>query len=328
MFKPIGEQGQKKIVSSSAVLIGCGALGSNIAQLLVRAGVGKLKICDRDYVELENLQRQTLFDEDDVKENLPKAVAAREKLAKINSEVRVEVVVSDVNFENVEELIKGATLVLDGTDNFETRFLLNDACVKHNIPWIYGGAVSSYGMVAVILPNKTPCFRCLVGELPEAGSSPTCDTVGVLNSIVGVISSIQSGEAIKFISGNADALIDGVATIDLWQNSFRIFKAERDHNCKTCVLRDFEFLTTSPSHFTKLCGRNAVQIATKNRAQIDFAALSNKLNSLGKVSCNDFLLKFYIDGYELTIFKDARAIIKGTDDITKAKSLYAKYIGV
>ena len=332
LFKPIGEDGQRRISAGKVTLVGCGALGTGIAERLVRTGVGSLKICDRDFVELNNLQRQSLFCEEDVHNNMPKAVAAADKLRKINSSVKVEPIVTDVNHTNIEEIIRGSNVVLDGTDNFEVRFLINDACVKNGIPWIYGACVGSYGMAMAIVPRKSACFACAIGGLPSAGSSPTCDTVGVLNSIVGVVSSVQVNEAIKILTGAEQSLMDGVAVFDLWANTFQRFRVARADDCKCCVRREFEYLEGKNSSLAvKLCGRNAVQLMQKGQGRINFSELAQRLKPLGRVTHNCFLLKFYIaegDGeYELTLFTDGRAIVKGTEDRARARTLYAKYVG-
>jgi adenylyltransferase/sulfurtransferase len=224
LFAPLGKEGQERLGRSRVTIVGLGALGSTLASHLVRAGVGRVRLCDRDFVELDNLQRQVLYDEDDVKAGLPKAAAAAAKLARINSEVTLETRICDVNYANAEELTKDVDLLLDGTDNFETRFILNDACVKAGRPWIYGGCVGSYGMVMTVQPGKGPCFACLVGGLPAPGSSPTCDTAGVLNTAVGTVASLQATEALKLLSGHADKLLGGLQTLDVWHNTSQLVR--------------------------------------------------------------------------------------------------------
>lgn len=331
LFSEIGEQGQKKLRDSKVVLAGCGALGTVIANNLVRAGIGELKIIDRDFVELNNLQRQILFDEEDVKRNIPKAIAAVEKLKKINSQVKLEAVVADVNFTNVEALVEGAKLLVDGTDNFEVRFLLNDACVKADIPWIYGSCVGSYGLTMNIIPGKTPCFRCLFETAPLPGMAPTCDTAGVINPIVNIIAAIETAEAIKYLTGKFEALNKDLITIDIWEGSFEKFNIadRRDKfDCPCCKQRKFEFLEAKQgSSITSLCGRNAVQITQKSIGRVDFQELAERLKKSGEVTFNKYLLKFSIDQYEISLFPDSRAIIKGTNDFSVARGLYAKYIG-
>ena len=327
LFAPLGEEGQKRLSAARVTLVGLGALGSVIANHLVRAGVGFLRLCDRDFVELDNLQRQILYDEEDVKSNLPKAVAAAAKLKRINSEVTLDPRVCDVNYANVEELSKDVDLVLDGTDNFETRFLLNDACVKLKKPWVYGGCVGSYGMSMVILPEEGPCFTCLLSEKPAPGSSPTCDTAGVLNTAVAIIASLQANEANKILAGRRGALDGGLVTLDLWANTHQRIRVPRAADCVTCVKRQFPSLESDASGATTLCGRNAVQITPPSGSKLDLVETERKLASIGTVRRNDYLIKFAVDGCELTIFPDARAIVQGTDDPARARTLYAKYVG-
>jgi adenylyltransferase/sulfurtransferase len=331
LFSEIGEEGQKKLKDSRAVLVGCGALGTVIANNLVRAGIGELKIIDRDFVELNNLQCQILFDEEDVRKNIPKAIAAVEKLEKINSEVKLEGVVADVNFTNVENLVEGAKLLVEGTDNFEVRFLLNDACVKANIPWIYGSCVGSYGLTMNIIPGKTPCFRCLFESAPLPGMAPTCDTAGVISPIVNIIAAIETVEAIKYLTGRFEALNKNLIGIDVWEGSFdkfNIIDRKDKFDCPCCKQRKFEFLEAKEgSSVTSLCGRNAVQITQKSVARVDLKEVAERLKKSGKVTLNKYILKFSINQYEINLFPDSRAIIKGTNDFSVARGLYAKYIG-
>ena len=326
-FGPIGPEGQARLAAARVTLIGCGALGSTIANLLARAGVGHLRIVDRDFVELDNLQRQVLFDEEDVLSVLPKAVAAAEKLRRINASIEVEPIVEDVSHANVETLIADADTVLDGTDNFETRFVLNDACVKRGKPWIYGGCVGSYGMVLPVLPGETACLRCWISEVPPPGSSPTCDTAGVLNSAVGVIASLQANEAFKILTAHREALVSGLTVIDVWANTHQVLTVPRSSECASCGRRSFPSLEARESGVTTtLCGRNAVQV-TPPAGRLDLADAERRLSGLGPVRRNDYLLKFRIDPCELTLFADGRAIVQGTSDPAQARSLYAKYVG-
>lgn len=328
IFAPLGAPGQARLLASRVVIIGCGANGTVMANTLARAGVGSLVIVDRDFVELNNLQRQVLFDEDDVARGTPKAIAAVEKLWRVNSSIKIESIVADVNAENIEDLIEGATLVMDGTDNFETRFLINDACVKHNIPWVYAGAVASYGMTMTIVPRETACLRCVFQREPAPGTLPTCDTAGVIGPIVNVMASIASAEAIKFIAG-AGKRNAGLINIDLWENSFDSFAIARNPNCICCAQNKYEYLEgeRGGTMTASLCGRNAVQVNPGRGHALDLARLAEQLRGVGQVSLNEYLLKLQIANYELTIFPDARAIIKGTDDATVARSVYAKYVG-
>lgn len=323
----LGREAQDCVAASRVTLVGCGALGSNIANLLARAGVGRLRIVDRDFVELDNLQRQVLFDEEDVRSAMPKAAAAARRLAAINSSVAVEPVVADVTYANVEGLVADADAVLDGTDNFETRFVLNDACVKHGKPWVYGGCVGSYGMVLPVLPGETACLRCWLQDLPAPGSSPTCDTAGVLNTAAGIIASLQSNEAIKILAGRRDVLARGLTVLDVWSNTWQTLSIPRVPDCPACGRRDFPFLAAKDTGTaTSLCGRNAVQVSPP-AATIDLAELERRLAPAGKVRRNEFLVRFEVESYELTIFPDGRAIVKGTSDPARARALYARYIG-
>jgi adenylyltransferase/sulfurtransferase len=331
LFDGIGEDGQVRLAQSKAVIIGCGALGAVQAETLARAGVGELVLVDRDFVEESNLQRQIMFDESDALNRLPKAVAAASRIARVNSDIQIEPLVTDVNFENIEEIIAGSSLVMDGTDNFETRFLINDACVSSKTPWVYGAAVGSYGLTMTIVPGSSPCLRCVLELMPEPGSGPTCDTAGVIMPIVTTIASIQTAEALKLLTGQTDKLHRSLISIDLWNFQFNAldlstFNARAE--CPACSRGEFEFLRGAGRQVTTtLCGRNAVQIARSGRAAIDFAAMADRLKSAGEVVFNDFLLRFRVEGYDITVFRDARSIIRGTADPAVARGLYARYIG-
>jgi len=329
LFPEIGRAGQEKLLNSRVLLVGCGALGAAHAEMLARAGVGKLRIVDRDFVEFTNLQRQTLFKESDAAERLPKAVAAKTRIGEINSEIEVEAIVADVNNSNVESLIDGCDLVLDGTDNFHVRYLLNDACVKHAKTWIYGAAVSSYGTTMTIIPGETPCLRCIFDEMPDAGSSPTCDTAGVIMPIIATVSATQVAEALKILVGDTKSLHRSLMQFDVWANDRqRIKLGEPNPDCKTCGERVFEFLDAETQEFSAvLCGRDAVQIAPPKPTVIDLAGLATRLGSFGDVKQNEYLVRLSVDGHEVTIFADGRAIVNGTDDISAARSLYSRYVG-
>ena len=331
LFDGIGTAGQRRLLDARVVCIGCGALGTVIANTLARAGVGHLTIVDRDFVEESNLQRQVLFDEDDVRDALPKAVAAERKLRRVNSAISVTGIVSDVNHTNVESLIAGADLVMDGADNFETRFLLNDACVKHGIPWVYGACVSSYGLSMVVRPGTTPCLRCVIESAPPPGMSPTCDTAGVLSPVVGIVASFQCAEAIKFLTGNHEALSRDLISLDVWENRFQRLKIaglREVSDCPCCVHRRFEYLAAeSTSQTVTLCGRNSVQITFPPGHTIDFEDVGARLARAGTVQRNAFLLRCAVDQYDLTLFKDGRAIVQGTKDPSVARTVYAKYVG-
>lgn len=330
LFKPISREGQEKLLDSRVLIVGCGALGASHAETLTRAGVGFLRLVDRDFVEYTNLQRQTLYSETDAKERLPKAIAAKNRLAQINSEIEIEAIVADVNYSNIESFIKDRDLILDGTDNFQTRYLINDACIKHNKNWIYGAAVSSYGVTMTIQPNVTPCLRCTFEEMPDAGSAPTCDTAGVIAPIINSISAIQTTEALKILTGNFDKLHKSLIQVDVWENDWRKIKLGLPNaDCETCAKRNFEFLETGAPEFSAvLCGRNAVQIAPPKTVDLDLPALAEKLKNLGEVKQNEYLLRLTVGEHELTVFRDARAIIRGTDDVSTARSIYAKYVGI
>jgi adenylyltransferase/sulfurtransferase len=327
IFPGVGIAGQEKLLAAKAVVIGCGALGSSIANSLARAGVGRLVIVDRDFIELNNLQRQALFDEDDIARNLPKAIAAAEKLRRINSEITIEAVVADVSSDNIESLVAGAHVVLDGTDNFETRYLINDACVKHNIHWVYGGGIASHGMTMTIRPNVSACLRCVYKNPPRPGALATCDTAGVVSPIIQVISAWQTAEALKLLTGQG-TLNEGLMHFDVWENQTAQFKVQRRDDCPTCAQRRFEYLEAKVGTVTTaLCGRNAVQVRVRGAPPLALAALAQKLAAIATVHTNEYLLRFTVDDYELSVFPDARAIIKGTDDESVARTLYAKYIG-
>ena len=332
LFQKIGEVGQRKLVSSRVTVIGCGALGTVLVNTLARAGVGFLRIVDRDFIELNNLQRQVLFDEKDIQENLPKAVAAERKVKQINSEIQVEAIVSDVNFTNIERFIQDADFVLDGTDNFETRFLLNDACVKLNKPWVYGAVIGSHGLTMTIIPGETPCLRCVFESAPPPELTPTCDTAGIIAPASMVIASLEATEAIKFLTGNKKDLNKSLYSYDVWTRQAQSFKLDgmrETTNCPTCKKQDFEFLRgDTAGKTTTLCGRNAVQITRSDRVKLDFKELANRFEKVGEVKFNPCMFQAKIDGYEFTIFPDGRAIIKGTNDPAQAKTIYSKYVGV
>ncbi|MBI4115358.1 MAG: ThiF family adenylyltransferase [Candidatus Omnitrophica bacterium] len=326
----IGEEGQKRISESHVAIVGLGALGSVSANLLARAGVGKLRLIDRDFLDLNNLQRQVLFDEEDVRENLPKAVAAERKLSKINSEIKIEAIPADLNLETVDELLKEVQLVVDGTDNFETRFLINDFSLRGRIPWIYGGAVGTRGLAYVILPGEGPCLRCLFEEAPKPGEFETCDVTGILAPVSHWIASFQAMETIKILAGRKESADRRLWRIDLWKNEWKALEVSAfvKELCSGCKMRDYPYLTRERgSRTVTLCGRNAVQILQNLKGTINFQNLARKLSPSGAVKYNDYLLKASISPYEITVFPNGRAIIQGTQDEAEAKSVYAKYIG-
>jgi adenylyltransferase/sulfurtransferase len=329
LFNGIGKEGQRRLLKSRALIVGCGALGSAHAESLARAGVGKLRIADRDFVEFSNLQRQIMFSEHDASERMPKAIAAAKRISQINGDIEVEPQVTDVNHSNVEQLIKDCDVVLDGTDNFATRYLLNDACVKHEISWIYGAAVGSYGVTMTIQPHQTPCLRCVFEEAPPAASAPTCDTAGVIMPIISVVAAVQVAEALKLLTGQHETLHSSLMQFDVWRNEWRkINPGPRSPDCATCSLGNFTTLEAASGDFAAvLCGRNAVQISPAQAVRLNFEALAERLRVTGEVKFNEYLLRFRTGDFELTVFQDARSIIRGTNEITTARSLYAKYIG-
>ncbi|HOB74443.1 MAG TPA: ThiF family adenylyltransferase [Phycisphaerae bacterium] len=333
LFAPLGEEGQRRLLAARVTLIGCGALGSVLANTLVRAGVGFLRIVDRDFIELNNLQRQVLFDEDDIAANLPKAEAARRKLQRINSNVTIEARIADVTHRNIEELADGADLLLDGTDNFETRFLINDFCVKTNRPWVYGAVIGATGLALSILPHDTPCLRCVFETAPPPEMNPTCDTAGVLGPAVNMVASFQAAEAIKILAGRREAVNRRLLSFDLWAGRFALLKVQKAYDegdCPCCKRGQFEYLEGRwASSATTLCGRNAVQVTPPAGQRVDFAIIAAKMRavSVGEPSFNAFMLKARVDAFEVTVFADGRAIIKGTSKPEEAKTIYARYIG-
>ncbi|MGA2182409.1 MAG: ThiF family adenylyltransferase [Bryobacteraceae bacterium] len=324
LFAGIGQQGQQRILDACVTVVGCGALGSFQAAALARAGVGRIRIIDRDYVELGNLQRQWLFDEGDAADGLPKAAAAERQIARMNSSVHVEAAVADLTASNADDLLEGSDLILDGTDNFETRYLLNDYCVRAGIPWIYGGAVASYGIVMPVIPGRTACFACVYPE-PPAGAQPTCDTSGVLGPVTALVASLQVSAALKWIvTGDVPA---GITTADVWTGDVRrIGQPAPDAACRACGRREFTWLEQRGRAPISMCGRNAVQIHELNRP-LDLGELAGRLRPLGQVRVNEFALRFETPPYLLTVFPDGRVIVKGTTDPGIARSLYARYIG-
>jgi adenylyltransferase/sulfurtransferase len=331
-FYGMGEAGQKKLLASKVTLCGCGALGTVLANALVRGGVGHVRIVDRDFIETSNLQRQILFDEKDVAENLPKAEAAARKLRLINSSVKIEPVVANIDRTNILELSQDSDLVLDGTDNFEVRYLINDVAVKLNKPWVYGGSIGSYGQTMTILPGKTPCLRCVFEAAPAPGEAGTCETAGVLSPIVNIIASFQATEAFKILTGHWDKINRELIYVDVWENELRKIKIAPllgKVDCPCCQRRRFEWLDGAQgSQTTSLCGRNAVQVTPRTTAKLNFEEMARHLRAMGAtVSFNKFLLKFVAEEHDFTVFPDGRAIIKGTSEIDKALTLYAKYVG-
>ncbi|HUA61943.1 MAG TPA: ThiF family adenylyltransferase [Verrucomicrobiae bacterium] len=324
LFPGIGEAGQEALLASRVAIVGCGALGSFHAAALARAGVGKLTLIDRDFVEPSNLHRQWLFEESDAAQSLPKAIAAARRIAAINSSIDARGIVADITAANIAQLLEGAQLILDGTDNFDARYLINDFAVSRGLPWVYGAAVGSYGISMPVVPGRTPCLRCVYPE-PPPGAQPTCETAGVLNVIVSVIASLQAADALKILCGRADCIRARLTTVDIWDGRIRQIEAPpRDTDCPCCVRREYPYLAEGRRPPVTLCGRDAIQIHDRER-KIDLGDLKSRLESLGEVRASEYVLRFRVPPYDLTLFPDGRAIVKGTADPAVARSLYAKY---
>lgn len=326
LFQGVGAEGQERLRRAHVAVVGCGATGSAVVSLLARSGVGTIRIIDRDYVETSNLQRQTLFDEADARESLPKAIAAARRIAAFNSQIVVEPQVTDLTPENIAVLLEGAALILDGTDNFETRYLINDYAVKNGLPWIYAAAVGSYAVTLNVLPGKTACLACVFPDSPQ-GTFETCETAGILNSAVNLVASIEASEALKILVGAEDKLRRTLLSFDVWTNEHAEVQAGKPRaNCRSCGQKKFVHLEGEGRPHITLCGRNSVQIHERHRP-VDFRMMNERLKPHGEVRHNDFVLKFWRAPYEMTLFPDGRAIIKGTTDTGVARSLYARFIG-
>ncbi len=330
-FAPLGVEGQRRLASARALVCGCGALGSVVAETLVRAGVGFVRIVDRDFVELNNLQRQVLYDEQDVVGNLPKAIAAANKLRRINSEIEIEPIVADITHLNIAKLAGDIDVIVDGTDNFGTRLLVNDFAVKHGKPWVYGGCIGAEGQTMTILPGETACLACLIADAPPPGTTPTCDTAGIIGPIVNVVASIEAAEALKILSGHREAVSRRLAIIDLWDNQVRhvdLTKLAVGGDCRVCKHREFLWLSGERGDASAvLCGRNAVQLSAVAGTAISLDDLASRLKPVGRVERNPYLVRLYIDSYVLTVFADGRTIVGGTNDVATARTVQARYIG-
>jgi adenylyltransferase/sulfurtransferase len=330
LFAGLGREGQARLGKARVAVVGCGALGTVVSEMMVRAGVGALTVIDRDFVEESNLQRQSLFDEQDVARGLPKAAAAEAHLRALNSDVEVRGIVTDLVPDNAARLLEGADLVLDGTDNFETRFLVNDVCVREGRPWVYGACVGSYGLALLVRPGVSPCLRCLLEERPAPGSGPTCDTAGVVAPIVHVIAGIQCAEALKLLAGRTESLLPGLVTVDLWQGQFDVLDLRgRAPWCPACTRQEFDYAEVGPAGASAvLCGRDAVQVRPGRDAEVDLGALAGRLGPAADVRiANEHLVRFVVPEAELVVFRDGRAIVKNVRDTAQARSLYAKYVG-
>jgi molybdopterin-synthase adenylyltransferase len=333
LFAGLDEAKQQRLLDSKVLLCGCGALGTVLAETLARAGVGMLRIVDRDFVELSNLQRQVLFDEQDVADRTPKAIAAAHKLTRINSQITIEPIVADIDHTNIVGLTEGVDLILDGSDNFEVRFLINDASLETGIPWIYAGVIGSHGQTMTIFPGKTACLRCLIESVPDPGSTETCDTAGVLGSAVNVISSLEAIDAIKILSGQAELVSPKLTVIDVWDGSFRqmnLASLRENSQCPTCIGGERVWLSGKQgAQTTVLCGRNSVQVSPAKKTKLPFEELAEKLSTAGKVTTNPYLLRLELSDpdFDVTVFRDGRAIIQGTEDAGVARSVYSRYIG-
>lgn len=333
LFSPIGEAGQRKLMDARVAIVGMGALGTVLSNHMVRAGVGYVRIIDRDFVEESNLQRQMLYEEADARESKPKAMAAKERLSRVNSLVEIDAHVTDLNPANAEELLSGVDLVLDGSDNFSVRFLINDVCVKNSTPWIYGGAVSSRGVVMTVIPGTTPCLRCMFGVQPEQGSAETCDTAGVIGPIIHIVASYQAAEALKLLTGDTERLNKGMLHFDMWYNHQGAVDVSggRQPDCPCCGQGRYDYLTAEleGESIQSLCGRNSVQIVPIRPRKLNLEEWETTLSKLGATERNPFLLKFRpTDELTLVLFPDGRAMVQGTDDAVAAKSIYSRYVGM
>ncbi|MCU4921514.1 molybdopterin-synthase adenylyltransferase MoeB [Bacillus cereus] len=329
LFKPIGDRGQEKIRNKHVLIVGAGALGSANAESFVRAGIGKLTIIDRDYVEWSNLQRQQLYSEEDAREKLPKAIAAKNRLEKLNSEVQIDAFVMDACAENLEGLLENVDVIIDATDNFDIRFIINDLSQKYNIPWVYGSCVGSYGMSYTIIPQETPCLHCVLKNVPVTGV--TCDTAGIISPTVQIVAAYQVAEALKILVEDFAAIRKPFFMFDIWSNQNHFIKLGKikTDDCPSCGLnRTYPYLSyENQTKVAVLCGRNTVQIRTVESRQYNFDDIEKVLKKLGEVDRNPYLLSCQLDEYRVVIFRDGRVFIHGTNDISKAKQLYYRVFG-
>ncbi|HNS51462.1 MAG TPA: ThiF family adenylyltransferase [Anaerolineae bacterium] len=324
-----GREGQLRLARRTAAVIGCGALGSHIASHLVRAGVGRVILADRDFVEWHNLPRQALYSEEDAAAGTPKAVAAARRLRQLNSAVAIEEHVVDVDAGTIESLLSRADVVFDGADNFELRYLVNEACVKLGIPWVYGGVLGTYGLSAAILPGQTPCLRCLLGPMPAPGTVPTCETAGVLGATVATVAALEVSEGFKILLGQRHSLLHSLVMVDLWTGDFERATVQKALDaCPVCDDRQFQLLEAQQGSMTTvLCGRGAVQVTPRPAPTLDLDEIGHRLSKLGPVTVNEYLLRFSADGCEMTLFGDGRAIVKGAAGPVEARTFYVRYVG-
>ncbi|RPI29055.1 MAG: thiazole biosynthesis adenylyltransferase ThiF [Acidobacteria bacterium] len=329
-FKGIGPTGQRNILAARVVVIGSGALGTCSAEMLVRAGIGGLVLVDRDFVELSNLHRQSLFTEEDAREGLPKAVAAERSLSRINSEVTIRSLVKDVTSETITDICSGCSVIVDGTDNFETRYLINDFSVANGIPWVYGACLGSFGTGCAFVPGTTACFRCFCEDPPVGGAVETCETAGVIAPIVHVVAAFQVAQVLKLLAAVPPTEFR-LLQVDAWDDSWRTLslKGMKNPDCECCVKKNLPFLEGSQeSRLTRLCGRNAVQVSPGTPIHIDFEQLSTRLSRAGQVDFNDYMMRIRVPDFEIALFPDGRSIIRGTEDFTVARAIYSRYIGM
>ncbi len=324
-----GRDRQQRLAEKAVVVVGCGALGSHVASHLVRAGVGRLVLADRDFVEWHNLPRQALYSEADAAAAIPKAVAAARRLRQLNSRVQIEEHVMDVNADTVEGLLAGADVVMDGADNFEVRYLVNEVCAKHGIPWVYGGVLGTYGLTAAVLPGETPCLRCLLGPMPPPGAVPTCETAGVLGPAVAIIAALEATEGLKILLGRREDLLHSLVMVDVWSGDFERAQTQKGKvRCPVCDDGHYALLEAERGSVTAvLCGRNAVQITPRPAQAVNLDSLAERLAKVGAVDTNEYLLRLDVEGVQFTLFPDGRTIVKGTDDPVQARALYARYVG-
>jgi adenylyltransferase/sulfurtransferase len=329
-FQPLGEEGQQALAAATVVIVGVGALGTVAADLLVRAGVGRVRLVDRDVVEESNLHRQTLFTESDARDGLPKAAAAARTLAAANSGVVIEARVTDLTAGNADGLLAGAGVVVDGTDNFETRFLLNEWAVRSGTPWIYGAAVGGYGLCLAVRPGRSACLACVFEEAPPPELAPTCETAGVLGPVTAAVAALQAGEALKLLSGRVEAVSPRLAVLDLWAGRLQQIEVGRreEDACSVCGQRRFPHLEQQAGgEASRMCGRNAVQVRPLGARPVDLPALARRLQPLGSVTCNEYLVRARLEGMDVTVFADGRTLVTGTDDTTVARRLVSRYVG-